>query len=176
MEVKVFLDLDDTLADTSGEIEKRFSYKGYSVTASIFKKNINLFKDLMIWYKIKDTPNFWEELPKREAANDIYLEAIKLVKDCKDIYVLTALPELFFKKGSLRFKEAAEKKKSWVKKHFPEINENNIFVVYAVEKKHYVKKTPGKAILFDDSIKNIKSWKKSGGVAYLVTKEGFNIF
>lgn len=173
MEVKVFLDLDDTLADTSKEIEKQFSYKNYGINTSIFKKNIRLIKDLWLWQKIKNNPKFWEELPKREMAQEIYEEALKITQTCENIYILTALPKLIFKKDSLKFKIAAENKIKWVKKHFQEIPEENILVVHAIDKKKYAINNDKKSVLFDDSVKNVKEWKDSGGIAYLVTKEGF---
>lgn len=50
------------------------------------------------------------------------------------------------------------------------ILKENIIVVHAKDKKKYAKSN---AILFDDSLKNIIGWKKNGGIAYLVTKEGY---
>lgn len=173
VKVKVFLDLDDTLADTSKEIERRFSYKNYGINTPIVKKNVRLLKDLWIWQKIKKNPEFWTEIPKREMAYEIYEEALKIAKSPKNIYILTALPKLIFKKDSLRFKMAAQNKIKWVQKHFKEIEEENILVVHAIEKKNYAKDKENKFVLFDDSLKNVKEWKNSGGIAYLVTKKGF---
>ena len=101
MEVKVFLDLDDTLADTSKEIENQFQYKNYGINTPILQKNIRLIKDLWIWNRIKNNPQFWESLPKREMAHEIYEEALKIAKTCENIYILTALPKLIFKKDTL---------------------------------------------------------------------------
>lgn len=173
MEVKVFLDLDDTLADTSKEIEKIFSYKNYGINTSIFRKNIHLIKDLYLWKVIKKNPEFWETIPKKDNANEIYEEALKIGKSIENIYILTALPKLIFKKDTIEFNLAAENKIKWVKKIFKDIPEKNILVVHAIEKKKYALSNNESAVLFDDSIKNIKSWKESGGIAYLVTKEGF---
>ena len=50
------------------------------------------------------------------------------------------------------------------------ILKENIIVVHAKDKKNYAQEN---SILFDDSLKNIKGWKKNGGIAYLVTKKGY---
>ncbi len=173
MEVKVFLDLDDTLADTSKEIENQFQYKNYGINTPILQKNIRLIKDLWIWNRIKNNPQFWENLPKREMAHEIYEEALKIAKTCENIYILTALPKLIFKKESLKFNIAAENKIKWVKKNFPEIPEKNIIIVHAIDKKKYAMENSMSHVLFDDSTKNVNAWKSSGGIAYLVTKKGF---
>lgn len=175
IKVKVFLDLDDTLVDTSKAIEKMYQYKNYGINTHIFKKNIQLIKDLWLWNNIKNNPDFWENLPKRQAAEEIYQHAKELAQKNEDIYILTALPKLIFKKDSIKFKLAAEKKIQWVKKHFPEILEENILVVHAIEKKNYAM-VHQNAVLYDDSLKNILAWKKNGGTAYLVTKEKFEKF
>lgn len=173
MEVKVFLDLDDTLADTSKQIEKIFSYKNYGINTSILRKNIHLIKDLYIWKVIKKNPEFWEKIPKKENANEIYEEALKIGKNIENIYILTALPKLIFKKNTIEFNIAAENKIKWVKENFKDIQEKNILVVHAIDKKKYALYDNKSAVLFDDSIKNVKSWKKSGGISYLVTPKGF---
>lgn len=173
--MKVFLDLDDTLVDTSKAIENIYKYKNYGINTHVLRKNIQLIKDLWLWNHIKNNPLFWEDLPKREAAEEIYKHAKQIAEKNEDIYILTALPKLIFKKDSIKFKLAAENKIKWVKKHFPEIPEENILVVHAIEKKNYAV-VHQNAVLFDDSLKNIVAWKKNGGTAYLVTKEGFKKF
>lgn len=176
MEVKVFLDLDDTLADTSKEIENKFFYKNYGINTSILKKNVKLMKDLWIWKNIKANPEFWGNIPPREKAQEIYEEALKIAKKNENIYILTALPKLIFKKESIHFKNAAENKIKWVQKYFENIPEKNILVVHAIDKKKYAIYDNKSAVLFDDSIKNVSAWKKSGGIAYLVTPTGFEKF
>lgn len=170
MKVKVFIDLDDTLADTSSTIEKIFHYKNYEINGTLFKKNIKLIKDLMLWKNIKNNNKFWESLPVSHQAENILKDAYEITKDIKNIYILTALPKLIFKKNSIEFNKAAESKLKWVEKNFPMILKENIIVVHAKDKKKYAKDN---AILFDDSLKNIIGWKKNGGIAYLVTKEGY---
>lgn len=173
MKVKVFLDLDDTLADTSKAIEIKFLYKNYGINTSILNKNIKLIKDLLLWRNIKNNPYFWKDIPKREQANEIYEEALKIAKTNDNIHILTALPKLIFKKDTIQFNNAAENKIKWVKKNFPEIPEKNIMIVHAIEKKKYAISGNESAVLFDDSIRNIKAWKNAGGIAYLVTPKGF---
>lgn len=173
--MKVFLDLDDTLVDTSKTIATLYKYKNYGINTHILKKNIKLIKDLYIWKHIKSNPVFWENLPKRQCAEEIYQHAKEIAGKNNDIYILTALPKLIFKKDSLEFKLAEENKIKWVKKYFPEILEENILVVHAIDKKNYAV-VHQNAVLFDDSLKNIIAWKKNGGTAYLVTKEGFEKF
>lgn len=176
MEIKVFLDLDDTLADTSREIENKFSYKNYELNMSIMKKNFKLIKDLWVWQQIKNNPVFWENIPKREMAQEIYEEALKIAKKNENIYILTALPKLIFKKDSLSFKMAALNKIKWVKKYFKDIPTENIIIVYATDKKKYAMSENKSSILFDDSLKNVNAWKNAGGIAYWVTKKGFKIY
>lgn len=173
MEVKVFLDLDDTLADTSMEIATKYAYKNYGINTSVLRKNIRLIKDLWIWQNIKNNPDFWEHIPKREMAHEIYEEALKIAKTHDNIYILTALPKLIFKKDTVKFQHAAENKKKWVKKHFENIPEKNILVVYAIEKKKYALSGDQSSVLFDDSVKNVTAWKNSGGIAYIVNSKGF---
>lgn len=170
MEVKVFIDLDDTLADTSNTIGDIFHYKNYQINGSLINKNIKLIKDFILWKKIKHNEKFWENLPISKNANDILDEAKKITKNINNIYILTALPKLIFKKDTLEFKKAAESKIKWVEKNFPEIIKENIIVVHAKDKKNYSKENN---VLFDDSLKNVRGWKEKGGIAYLVTEKGY---
>lgn len=175
MKVKVFLDLDDTLVDTSKHIEKIYHYKNYGINTHVCKKNIKLIKDLYIWKSIRNNPDFWKNLPKRPMAEEIYQQAKLLAQDPENIYILTALPKLIFKKDTIQFNLAAENKIKWVKNHFPDILEKNILVVHAIEKKNYASQYKN-AVLFDDSRKNVVAWKNNGGTAYLVTQQGFEKF
>lgn len=170
MKVKVFIDLDDTLANTSSAIAELFNYKNYEINGSILKKNIKLIKDLKLWKEIKKNNVFWEDLPVSDQAQKIIEEAYDITKDIKSIYILTALPKLIYKKDTLAFNNAAQSKLRWVEKNFPMILKENIIVVHAKDKKNYAQEN---SILFDDSLKNIKGWKKNGGIAYLVTKKGY---
>ena len=103
----------------------------------------------------------------------VIASTVKIAKTCENIYILTALPKLIFKKESLKFNIAAENKIKWVKKNFPEIPEKNIIIVHAIDKKKYAMENSMSHVLFDDSTKNVNAWKSSGGIGYLVTKKGF---
>lgn len=174
--MRVYLDLDDTLADTSKEIENIFSYKNYEINHSSLKKNIKLIKDLWLWQIIKKNPDFWENIGLRHNANEIYQEALKISGSHNNIYILTALPKFIYRKESLSFEIAASNKKKWVEKNFKDILKENIIVVHAKDKDKYAMNGIDKSVLFDDSIKNVKKWKNAGGIAYLVKKNYFEKF
>lgn len=172
--MKSYIDLDDTLADTSQCIQNTFKYKKYAINGSILKKNLSLIKDAVVWNKIKKTPSFWSSLPKTRNSDFIVNSAFNLAKrDWKNVFILTALPRLVYKKGTVHWIQAEKAKIAWVRHHYPLIPEDNIIVLYAKEKKIYATRS---AILIDDSHKNVKAWFAKNGKAYHVdTSNQINI-
>lgn len=159
-----YIDLDDTLADTSHYIQITFNYSHYAINASVFKKHLSLIKDAFVWNIIKKNPFFWNSLPKTRNADFIVKSAFNLAgKKWSNVHILTALPRLVYKKGSNEWKAAEKEKINWVKKYYPQIPLKNILVVYAKDKKNYAN---ANSLLIDDSPRNVKAWKKSKGSAY----------
>ncbi len=162
--MKIFLDIDDTLANTSGYVEKKYQHKAYHPNQSLWKRNFTLFKDYMVLRHVKKNPEFWKELPLLDHSHE-------LVQYCREycgeenLHILTALPFLFYKKETIDFELAQEAKKSWAKSHFPFIFDDNIHVVYAREKHLFI--SHQEDILIDDSSKNIYHWNRSGGKGIL---------
>lgn len=160
--ITIYIDLDDTLADTSTNIKELFNYSSYIITHHPFRKSFkDLIKDFITWKHIQKNTIFWENIPLTKHALDIY-EQSKLITP--HVKILTALPKAVYRKNSSAFKEAEKAKRVWLKKHFPQISYDDIIVCHAIEKHLQVKKTLGKAVLIDDSLKNIQRWKEAGGV------------
>lgn len=162
--MKIYLDLDDTLADTSLTIKKTFNYEDYSLNHHPFKKPFfEILKDIKTWTYIKNNPQFWINLPISAHAQKIYQEAC-LITD--EVYILTALPKAVFPVKNLQFKQAEEAKINWINEHFPIVSSDKIIVCHAKEKHLQVSKNNSEiCILIDDSLKNIRRWQKAGGLA-----------
>jgi 5'(3')-deoxyribonucleotidase len=160
----IYLDIDDTLADTTKKAIAEFKVKAFTLheKKSLIRNIISVFK---VWNGIKNNHTFWEDLPLKSDAKTIYEKSLKITSE---VHILTALPILFFRKNTKHFELAAQAKKNWVKKHFPNIPEENIHVVYARDKHRMVKEDPSRFILVDDSKTNIKRWKKAGGIGIFV--------
>lgn len=164
MKKVIYLDIDDTLADTSRHVIKEYKVSSFSFNNKLFL--IKHFHSIIkVWKKIKHNHQFWESLPLKSDAKLIY-ETSKKITD--EIHILTALPPLFYPKNKLHFHLAAESKRNWVHKHFPNIPKENIHVCYAKEKHLFIKGKPSNYILVDDSRKNIKNWENAGGIGILV--------
>lgn len=164
MEKVIYLDLDDTLADTRKNAIEYFKVKDFTLQSkrSLIK---NIASVMKVWKGIKNDCSFWEQIPLKPDAYDIYQKSLEITPH---VHILTALPILFYRKNSKDFINAAEAKRKWVRKHFPNIPEENIHVVYAREKHYMVKENPSLYILVDDSKLNIKRWNKVGGIGICV--------
>jgi 5'(3')-deoxyribonucleotidase len=160
----IYLDIDDTLADTSKKVIEEFNVKSFSFHNK-FLLIKNLHSIIKVWRNIKQNHQFWEDLPLKQDAQLIY-EISRKITD--EIHILTALPPLFFPRNKKHFHLAAEAKRNWVHKHFPNIPKENIHVCYAREKHLVIKGKPANYILVDDSRKNIKNWENAGGTGILV--------
>lgn len=163
----VFLDIDDTLADTTNNAISKFKVKDFTLNKN-FSLIKNIFSIFKVWRGIKKDYSFWEEIPLKHDAKKIYEKSLTITHE---IHILTALPILFYKKNSIHFKLAAQAKKNWIKKHFPNIPEENIHVVYAKEKHLMVKENPSRFILVDDNKTNINKWTKAGGIGIFVQSD-----
>ncbi len=162
--MKIFLDIDDTLANTSGYVKEKYNHKVYHPNSSLIKRNFYLIKDYFVLRHVRDNPVFWTELPLLDHSKDL-VDYCKNEVGKENLFILTALPFLFYKKETKEFLDAKHAKTQWVKKHFNFIEEQNIHVVYAREKHQFL--TGKQDVLIDDSQKNIYNWKNSGGHAIL---------
>lgn len=160
MKIKIYLDLDDTLVDTSKTIENLYKYKNYNLNKINIKRIFYIIKEYYIWKNIKKG-YFWNSLPIKKEANDIYRYATNKT-NINNIYILSALP-LIYKKNSSEYNVAKEEKIKWVNKNFPNIKKENIIITYSKDKYKEIKKDNNKYILIDDKKSNIKKWIKSGG-------------
>ena len=170
MEKVIYLDLDDTLADTRKNAIEYFKVKDFTLQSkrSVIK---NIASVIKVWKGIKNDCSFWEQIPLKSDAYDIYQKSLEITPH---VHILTALPILFYRKNSKDFLSAAEAKRKWVRKHFPNIPEENIHVVYAREKHFMVKENPARFILVDDSRLNIRRWNNAGGIGIHVTPQQSN--
>lgn len=80
--------------------------------------------------------------------------------------VLTAIPKV------IEVPLAAEHKKQWLSKHFPQLLEDFNIGPYAIDKQNHC--VPGD-ILIDDSILNIPQWTAKGGYGILHTSANRSI-
>ena len=165
MKTLIFLDLDDTLADTTTYASEHFNVKAFSIHNK-WKILINIKSIFTVWKKIQNNPTFWENIPLKKDAQLIF-EKSNIITD--EIHILTALPSLFFKKNTDEFNRAAKAKMKWVSNHFPNIPKENIHIVYSHEK-HLFIRDDVRCILVDDSPKNIQNWNKAGGTSILISK------
>ena len=168
--MKIYIDLDDTLADTSLTIQKLFNYKEYCLNHHPIKKSFtDVLKDIKTWNYIKSNPQFWSNLPLSQFAQKIYQEAC-LITD--EVYILTALPKAVFPLKNFKFKQAEDAKRVWLKSNFPNISSDKIIVCYAKEKHFQVlKNQENLCVLIDDSWRNILRWKNAGGLAIEVNNQ-----
>ncbi len=164
MKKQIYLDLDDTLADTTKKVTQDFNVDSFSIhnKGLILKNLYSVFK---VWNRIKNNHEFWETIPLKKDALTIYEKSLKITSE---IHILTALPTFFYSKDTAHFNLAAQAKRNWVNSHFPNIPQENIHVVYAKEKHLMIGANPTRYILVDDSPKNISNWTNAGGVGILV--------
>jgi 5'(3')-deoxyribonucleotidase len=170
MEKIIYLDLDETLADTRRNAIEYFKVKDFTLQS---KRSVirNISSVIKVWLGIKKDCLFWEQIPLKHDAHEIYKKSLEITPN---IHILTALPILFYRKNSEDFLKAEQAKKRWVNKHFPNIPEENIHVVHAREKHLMIKENPTRFILVDDSKLNIKRWSKAGGTAIHVKSNHSN--
>lgn len=148
MSLVAVVDLDDTLADFSGELRRRFSNKhklSIEESVSLYGIEQHDFDFFTKLWTIYNSPGFFEELPLLEGAK----EAIDtLLEQDINIVIATALPKQF--NNSINYWAPGEKIK-WVAKHFNRLK----YRVTITPDKHLLAAN----IILEDNIINIIKWR-----------------
>ena len=138
MKPKTYLDMDCVLADFIKHFNETIHHGGLE------KSSFDAYKEHVLDYK-----DWWYKMPPMSDAKHM---VDKLHGDGHDLWILSAAPHWQ--------PEAADQKKRWVRKHFPNINPKQIIVTSRDKKKHYAS---GGQILIDDYGRNIREWEGAGG-------------
>ena len=132
----IYLDSDGVLADFDTAALNMF---GEAIVA----------KDHLLWNNIRLNPKlFWDSIPLFDYAIDF----VKMLKLYDNLEILTGSPKS-------HFEVAKESKINFYAKHFPGLK---VHVCLAKDKHLFVKNSSD--ILIDDTLKNIHSWQKAGGI------------
>lgn len=111
-------------------------------------------------------PHLFYQLPVLPGAHRLMSELVRLRRrDQIELKILTAIP------SEIRMSAAADDKRRWMNKHFPEIPSRDVHVVKRSQKQEFAKGFAGQppAILIDDFEKNIREWRTAGGIGLLYT-------
>lgn len=157
----IYLDIDDTLADTSLTLKNSFNIPHFSFGKASLFDFIYLFRYFKTAKNIYQDHSFWHSLPLKNEANDIFKLSSTITPNIK---VLTALPR-YYLKNKKHFLLAKKAKVDWINTHFPQIYSNNVIVSYAKDKHEQIINDGNLHILIDDNFSNIKKWKNNGGLA-----------
>ena len=140
---KVYVDMDGVLADFFGEWQK--------LIGSDWRKVKDIEPALQ---KIRDTDNFWLDLPLLPQAKNL-LGVIKKVKGSYNI-LSSPLPN---------DPNSEPHKRQWIKKNLSFFPPENVIITH--DKPKYATNSDGTPnILIDDFGKNIASWEAAGGEGF----------
>lgn len=133
--VNVYLDKDGVLADFDAHVER------------LFGAPPRVLGDEKLWQCVEATPDFWETMPVKDRAHDLFAIAAPY----KPI-ILTGCPKTGYERAS-------EHKPRWIERHFG----SGIQVITCLSRDKPIHMKQPKDILVDDFIVNIKRWQKAGG-------------
>ena len=140
-EYKIYVDLDDTLAD--------FSSKVLEITGKPYSKES--------WQYLDKIPKFFRTLAPKPNAKKFY----SILQQIAKTTVLGALPL-----PTNELKTSMLDKTIWINQHLPYTNA--ILVPSHLDKAKYASQY---SILIDDSPRNIKHWQEHGGIGILYTNQ-----
>ncbi len=143
---EIFIDMDGVLADFFTEWGKLMGKKDWR---DIGPENISVALD-----KIKQTENFWLDLPLTSNAKNL----INLVKQLKGEYNILSSP--------LPGDEKSEPhKRQWIKKNLSFFPPKKVLIRH--DKESFATQSDGTPnILIDDYGVNVRKWEASGGVGF----------
>ncbi len=148
---KIFIDLDDTLADFSGGTKKIGFVPCYNKIES----------DNKMFEMIRECPHFYANLDPYPGSIDMLNKVIETYGIDK-VEILSGVP-----KPHRNITTASEDKLAWCKKYLPKDIKINLCLR---QDKH--KFCGGKGyILVDDNKSNCKDWEKTGGTAIRFDEE-----
>lgn len=145
MEVKkIYLDMDGVLADFESAV--------IAFGATQFPIGDEM------WNKLKNTPNFFKTIKPLKNSHFLFNLLYSFHKD--KVEILTGIPQ-----PKREMFSAAKDKEDWIREHFSKIIKVN--AVFRKDKKDFCHGE--QYILIDDMKRNIKEWKKQGGIGILHT-------
>ena len=139
---KIYCDMDGVLAD--------FKTAAVKVNGMSISKWMNIPSSQQKWERIKNTSNFWHNLPWMPGGQALWRYISKF-----DPHILSAYVEETYDPNCIPGKRA------WLRKKARITDNNKINLVRRKEKKNFAKKD---AILIDDYQKNVDEFKRAGGV------------
>ena len=142
-----YIDMDGVLADFFGEWAKLMNVKHFTHIG----KEHNIDDALQ---KIRDTDQFWLELPLLPQAREL----LELVKKVKGSYNICSSPLADDPKSEPH-------KREWIKKNLAFFPPKNVYITH--NKPQYATQKDGTPnILIDDYGVNINAWEAAGGIGY----------
>ena len=143
---KIYVDMDGVLADFFGEWAKLMQVDHYS---KIDDLDINVALQ-----KIRDTEQFWLDLPLLPQAKDL----LGLIKKVKGEYYICSTPLADDPKSEPH-------KREWIKKNLAFFPPKGVYITH--NKPQYAKNKDGTPnILIDDFGKNVDAWDAAGGTGF----------
>ena len=143
---KIYVDMDGVLADFFGEWAKLMQVDHYSKIDDI---DINVALQ-----KIRDTEQFWLDLPLLPQAKDL----LGLIKKVKGEYYICSTPLADDPKSEPH-------KREWIKKNLAFFPPKGVYITH--NKPQYAKNKDGTPnILIDDFGKNVDAWDAAGGTGF----------
>ena len=143
---KIYVDMDGVLADFFGEWAKLMKVDHYS---KIDDLDINVALQ-----KIRDTEQFWLDLPLLPQAKDL----LDLIKKVKGEYYICSTPLADDPKSEPH-------KREWIKKNLAFFPPKDVYITS--NKPQYAKNEDGTPnILIDDFGKNVNEWDAAGGTGF----------
>ena len=141
---EIYIDMDGVLADFFGEWAKLMDKKHWT--------KIDDFPDAL--QKIRDTEQFWLELPILPQAKQL----LALIKQVKGEYNICSTPLADDPKSEPH-------KREWIKKNLAFFPPKNIHITH--DKPQYATQQDGTPnILIDDYGKNVEAWEAAGGIGF----------
>ena len=141
----IFCDMDGVLAD--------FKTAAVKVNGMSIQKWMNIPSSQQKWERIKNTSNFWQNLPWMPGGQALWRFLTKF-----DPHILSAYVEETYDPNCIPGKTA------WLRKNTRITDKSKIHLVRRREKKNFAKYGGQKNILIDDYEKNVREFINAGGM------------
>ena len=138
----IYCDMDGVLAD--------FKTAAVKVNGMSINKWMNIPSSQQKWERIKNTSNFWHNLPWMPGGQALWRYISKF-----DPHILSAYVEETYDPN------CKPGKRAWLRRNAKLTDNSKINLVRRKEKKNFAKKD---AILIDDYIKNVNEFTAAGGI------------